>query len=104
MASGLDGVQLPEDGAPAIDVRRVWPAARIGVSRHDLAGLEHRSEGADFALVAPVLATASKPGVEPMGIAGFGALAALREALDSGAASSPDHQFVTGPDGRVGPE
>jgi thiamine-phosphate diphosphorylase len=67
-AAGLDGVQLTEAGALPGDVRRVWSEALIGVSRHDLPGVEARSEGADFVLVAPVFPTGSKPGARPLGL------------------------------------
>ena len=74
-AAGLDGVQLTEVGALPADVRRVWFEATIGVSRHDLPGVEDRSEGADFVLVAPVFPTGSKPGAGPLGLDKLRALA-----------------------------
>lgn len=75
LAAGLDGVQLPERGVLPGDVRRVWPDAVIGVSRHDAGGVRERAEGADFALVSPLFPTASKPGAGGLGPAGFRAVA-----------------------------
>jgi thiamine-phosphate diphosphorylase len=74
LAMGADGVQLPEAGFLPRDLREHWPLARIGVSRHDRAGVTERSEGADFALVGPVYRTPSKPGVDGLGV---GSLAAI---------------------------
>jgi len=73
--AGLDGVQLPENGAAADDVRRAWPAATIGVSRHDSEGARNRSAGADFLLLAPVFRTAGKPDVAPIGVQAFSEIA-----------------------------
>jgi thiamine-phosphate diphosphorylase len=70
-AARLDGVQLPETGLPAQDVRRCWPDALIGVSRHDASGVADRSAGADFVLLGAVFATKSKPGAVPLGIETF---------------------------------
>lgn len=70
-AAGLDGVQLPERGLDPAAVRAWWPGARIGVSRHDRAGLLGRSGGADFALLSPVYRSVSKPGAPSLGLDGF---------------------------------
>lgn len=70
-AAGLAGVQLPEDGLPAHEVRGRWPDALIGVSRHDVPGLTGRSDGADYALFSPVFPTSSKPGAAGCGLAGL---------------------------------
>jgi len=75
LAAGLDGVQLPEGGAVPTDIRRVWPDAQIGISRHDSDGVRARSEGADFALISPLFPTDSKPGVEGLGPQRFNVIA-----------------------------
>ncbi len=67
-AAGLEGVQLPEDSMQASLLRALWPGAVLGVSRHDTAGLQQRSKGADFALLSPVFASQSKPGEAGLGV------------------------------------
>lgn len=75
-AAGLEGVQLGEEGLSADAVRAHWPEAILGVSRHGSEGLARRSAGADFALLSPVFASATKPGEAPLGLDQFGALCA----------------------------
>lgn len=69
VASGFaDGVQLPARAPDVAAVRARLPGgAVIGGSVHDRAEIEARS-GADFLVLAPVLATRRKPGVEPLGL------------------------------------
>jgi thiamine-phosphate pyrophosphorylase len=76
-AAGLaHGVQLRGDSLAALQVRRFLPAAPLGVSVHGLDdGLHAAAGGADFALLGPVFATASKPGVAPLGAATAAAIA-----------------------------
>jgi thiamine-phosphate pyrophosphorylase len=87
LAASLDGVHLRSDDIPAFEARNVWtqalarssqPAARsplIAVSCHTQAEvLRAQSQGADFAVFAPVFEKRDRPGSEPTG------LAALREA------------------------
>lgn len=87
LAASLDGVHLRSDDIPAFEARNVWtqalarssqPAARspsIAVSCHTQAEvLRAQSQGADFAVFAPVFEKRDRPGTEPTG------LAALREA------------------------
>ena len=87
LAASLDGVHLRSDDIPAFEARNVWtqalarssqPAARspsIAVSCHTQAEvLRAQSQGADFAVFAPVFEKRERPGTEPTG------LAALREA------------------------
>lgn len=63
------GVHLPERGVPIADARRLLgPAAIVGVSRHDRAGLE-ASAGADYATLSPFFAVAGKN--PPLGAEGF---------------------------------
>jgi thiamine-phosphate diphosphorylase len=76
-ASGIDGVQLPEDGLPAADVRTCWPEALIGVSRHDASGVVERSAEADFILLGPVFETKTKPGEVPLGREEFARITSL---------------------------
>jgi thiamine-phosphate diphosphorylase len=73
-ASGLEGVQLPEDGAKPGALRRLWPEALLGASRHDEAGLVRRSAHADFVLLSPVFGTPSKPDAVPLGLERFATL------------------------------
>jgi thiamine-phosphate pyrophosphorylase len=90
LAASLDGVHLRSDDIPAFEARNVWtqalarssqPAARspsIAVSCHTRAEvLRAQSQGADFAVFAPVFEKRDRPGTEPTG------LAALREACQS---------------------
>ena len=69
VASGdAHGVQLPSRGLDVERARRVvGPGAPIGVSVHDSEQLA-QGTGADFVLLAPVFATASKPAAIPLGI------------------------------------
>jgi thiamine-phosphate pyrophosphorylase len=72
---GADGVQLPEHG-PSVQSARatLGPAACIGASRHDVAGVQQAaSEGADFALVSPIFAVPGKG--PPLGLNGLTAIA-----------------------------
>jgi thiamine-phosphate pyrophosphorylase len=68
-ALGADGVQLPERGLTIEQARAVLgPAAIIGCSRHDRAGLE-RAAGASFATLGPIREVPGKGA--PIGVAGF---------------------------------
>jgi thiamine-phosphate diphosphorylase len=78
---GAAGVQLPELGLPVREVRRFFPALRIGASRHSLEGaLEAEAEGADFVVLGPVFAT---PGKEERAL-GRGVLARAASSLHIG--------------------
>lgn len=71
VAAGLaHGVQIGARSLPIDAVRKLLPApAVLGYSAHDAAELETAARGgADFALLAPVFATTSKPGVDPLGV------------------------------------
>jgi thiamine-phosphate pyrophosphorylase len=74
LVAGAGAVHLP-DGASAGAARaRLGGTVLIGVSAHDRAGLERAaSEGADYATLSPIFATASKPGYGPA--LGLGVLA-----------------------------
>ena len=85
LAAGLDGVQLPETGLPAEDVRRCWPDALIGVSRHDASGIVDRSAGADFVLLGAVFETKSKPGAVPLGLEAFARITSAQVAAGNSA-------------------
>jgi len=85
LAAGFDGVHLRGEDLDALEVRNIWAqaggsqlAARspvIAVSCHTLADvLRAESDGADFAVFAPVFEKRDQPGARPAGIA------ALREA------------------------
>jgi thiamine-phosphate pyrophosphorylase len=62
LASGADGVQLPEAGFPVATARALLgPQALLGVSRHDLAGLrEAERAGADYATLSPIYESPGK--------------------------------------------
>jgi thiamine-phosphate pyrophosphorylase len=90
IAVGADGVHLRSDDIPAIEVRNLWtqelagssqPVTRrplIGVSCHTQADvLRAESQGADFAVFAPVFEKNDCPGTQPTG------LAALHEACQA---------------------
>jgi thiamine-phosphate pyrophosphorylase len=67
---GADGVHVGQEDEPADAVRRiVGPDVLIGVATHspEQIAAARRSE-ADYLGVGPVYATATKPGVEPVGI------------------------------------
>ncbi|MEW6413723.1 MAG: Nudix family hydrolase [Pseudomonadota bacterium] len=74
-AAGADGVHLDAAAAAALTAR---PACEwVGVSCHDGAELAHAAAiGADFALLSPVLPTATHPGAPTLGWDAFSALAA----------------------------
>ncbi len=80
LACGADGAQLPEDGLPVAEVRRLaGPALAIGRSVHDVAGAMAAAEaGADLLLVGTIYASRSHPGGP---VAGPGLIAQVREAL-----------------------
>jgi thiamine-phosphate pyrophosphorylase len=71
LACGADGVHLGQDDEPADAVRRaVGPDLLIGLSTHSpeqIAAAE-RSPAVDYLGVGPVYETATKPGLEPVGI------------------------------------
>ncbi len=75
VATGCEGVQLKESSLRPAEVAVAFPGLRIGVSRHDAAGLV-ASEGVEFAFLSPIWATASKPGRRGLGIAALRAAAA----------------------------
>jgi thiamine-phosphate pyrophosphorylase len=90
IAVGADGVHLRSDDIPVFEARDVWtqalardsqPPTRsplIAVSCHtQVEVLCAQSQGADFAVFAPVFEKRDRPGTEPAG------LAALREACQA---------------------
>jgi thiamine-phosphate diphosphorylase len=78
LATGADGVQLPEDGLPVADVKRAFPSLTVGSSCHSVeAARRAAGDGADFVLLGPVLAT---PGKEDRAL-GFAVLAAAAAAV-----------------------
>jgi thiamine-phosphate pyrophosphorylase len=87
LAAGADGVHLRSDDVSASTVRSIWEEAAaldsrfttrgalIAVSCHSVSDVVRaESEGADFAVLAPVFEKKGAPEVQPRG------LAALREA------------------------
>lgn len=79
LACGAHGVQLREDSLPAVHVRELAPQLQIGVSVHGAEGLRAAAGRADFAILAPLFAPASKPTAEPLGIERAAALVAGAE-------------------------
>ena len=69
--AGADGVHLPERGLPVADARRVaGPGALVGRSVHDVDGVgSARDEGADYAMLGPVWATATHLDRPALGLA-----------------------------------
>jgi thiamine-phosphate pyrophosphorylase len=67
VASGADGVQLPEDGVPLARARAAAPRGlRVGVSTHSPAAARAAIEaGADRVLLGPIFATPSKAAFGP---------------------------------------
>jgi len=82
IASGADGVHLRSDDISPSDVRKVWGQSAvdgersqpvIGVSCHTHSEVaEARSEGADFAVFAPVFGKRDRPGTLPSGLDALG--------------------------------
>lgn len=80
LACGADGVQLPEDGLPVAEARRLaGPALAIGCSVHDVTGAMAAAEaGADLLLVGTIYASRSHLGGP---VSGPGLIAQVRAAL-----------------------
>ena len=77
---GFDGVHLPAAQAASLGSRPVPIAMLLGVSCHDAREIERaRMIGADYLVIAPVRATASKASAVPIGWAQFAALAATTQ-------------------------
>lgn len=70
LACRLDGVQLRDAGLPPSRVRALGAQLAIGVSRHATTAGQSNA-GADWMVVAPVFATASKPGAPTLGLDGL---------------------------------
>jgi len=66
LAAGAAGVHLPDGGDAAAARALLGNDALVGVSAHDAAGLARAAaQGADYATLSPVFASASKPGYGP---------------------------------------
>lgn len=73
---GADGVHLDSGRLQATDVRPLPSSLMVAASCHSLDELRQAMKiGASFALMSPVQATASHPGVEGIGWQGFAAMA-----------------------------
>ena len=70
LASGADGVHLPERSLPGRAVREIaGDACIVGRSVHSVeAAVQAERDGADFVEVGAVYETASKPGMAPAGV------------------------------------
>jgi thiamine-phosphate pyrophosphorylase len=90
LVAGADGVHLRSDDMPAFEARNIWTQAFAGssqlvarrpliaVSCHTHADVVRaQSQGADFAVCAPVFEKKTNPAISPIG------LAALREACQA---------------------
>jgi thiamine-phosphate pyrophosphorylase len=65
--AGAHGVHLPEQGLPAADVRRAFPALAVGVSCHSVEAARRAEQaGAHYVLLGPVFATTGKD--RPLGL------------------------------------
>lgn len=96
LASGADGVHLPENGLDIASVRAITrPSFLIGVSRHGPGGAAAAARaGADLVVCGPIWPTPSKPGTEPLGVAALTeAAAAIAEVQDP---DRPTHLFALG--------
>ncbi|KAB7623129.1 Nudix family hydrolase [Alkalilimnicola sp. S0819] len=77
LSLGADGVHLNARRLAAARQRPLPSGYRVAVSCHDASQLARAAAlDADFAVLSPVCATASHPGVEPMGWESFAALVA----------------------------
>jgi len=78
-AACADGAQVGHRSLPPLLARRaLGPDRLLGVSVHDASELAALgAAGADFALLAPVWPTASKPGQPGLGVAAAGAMTAV---------------------------
>ncbi len=75
-ALDADGVHLSAARLRALSERPLPPDRWVGASCHDADELAHaRAVGCDFAVVGPVLPTASHPGAAPLGWSAFATLA-----------------------------
>ncbi|MEA2403597.1 MAG: thiamine-phosphate pyrophosphorylase [Thermoleophilaceae bacterium] len=70
VAAGADGVHVGQEDAPLADVRElVGPDLLVGISTHTPAQVDGAARSpADYLGVGPVYPTATKPGVEPVGL------------------------------------
>lgn len=68
LAAGVDAVQLGRGAIGAVDVRRIAPSLRIGLSVHSPEAAAH-AHGADWLLFGNVFATASHPDSPGAGLA-----------------------------------
>ena len=74
---GLDGVHLPAVELLALRERPLGPNLWVAASCHDARELAHAAAiGVDFAVLGPVLATASHPSAQPLGWERFAELCA----------------------------
>lgn len=61
MASGADGVHLPESSCPAISIRKAFPGLLAGKSVHSVqSAMDAAKSGVHYLLFGPVFATPSK--------------------------------------------
>ena len=71
-----DGVHLPAEGASVGEARgKLWDNVLVSVAVHSLEeAVRAEAAGADLLVLGTVFATASKPGITPLGIAGVRAV------------------------------
>ncbi len=76
LAAGADGVHLGQDDLPVAVARHLSPELLIGASTHSLdEALAAQAAGASYVNLGPIFATATKPGVIPLGPAALEAIA-----------------------------
>jgi thiamine-phosphate pyrophosphorylase len=69
LAAGADGVHLGQTDLPVAPARRIAPDLIIGASSHSLEeALAAQEAGASYVNIGPIFATATKPGVIPLGV------------------------------------
>jgi thiamine-phosphate pyrophosphorylase len=69
LAAGADGVHLGQEDLPVVAARSIAPDLIIGASTHSLEeALAAQEAGASYVNIGPIFATATKPGVIPLGV------------------------------------
>lgn len=67
--AGVCGVQLAHHSLPPHEVKKAFPALKVGRSVHSLEQAKRaREEGADYILYGHIFATGSKPDLKPRGL------------------------------------
>ncbi|MGA7562501.1 MAG: thiamine phosphate synthase [Desulfobaccales bacterium] len=76
LAAGADGVHLGQEDLPVAAAREIAPDLIIGASSHSLEeALAAQEAGAGYVNIGPIFATATKPGISPLGLAAIESIA-----------------------------